>query len=337
MQAEAWGGFNTAAGRPNSPPVTDYEEGAGLVGFIALSAVAGDPSTAQILLDQTFVLSLAELATSAPIVVSAFDPDTGAGSVDVPDDIEPGLYAVAGTCIFPDVTQASYDAAVAAVAAQMEADLGPFDAATFNAAILAHAETYGPVLIEAIATPQDGAGPWIATFTVVAPLPALDPMTEAFCAVLLEFAGLEAVTTEALAVIPADDGSATDEEWAAGSDWDSIEATLRELGTTLSRLLDAGDESRVAAVADDWATVTDQVRDLLNALEAVDYDLSTPVGRQIAGQLTAAGDGGGDGDADSAVDEATASLTSFAVATCFPAAPAAPAASPTAAQPTFTG
>ncbi|MDZ7676846.1 MAG: hypothetical protein U5K30_17500 [Acidimicrobiales bacterium] len=335
----AWQSFFPSIGWDGSfASVSDYDQAAALLGNLIFQGIASDTGgAAGQLLSNTFVLSFADIATQQPLATSSFDPATGEGQLTVPDDVDPGLYAVAGTCVFPQVTQDTFDASIAAVAAQLESELGPFDSEDWDtlAEVGAQAEPAAETLITPLMAPQEGAGPWTQTYTVVDPLPALDAQTEAFCDVLLEFAGVEDLIGDALAVIPEDDGSLSDEAWASEYDWDSIQATLQEMGETVQALLDEGDETRVGEVAPQWETVTAQIRDLLNALQAVDYDLSTPTGREIAGQLTAgAADAGG--EADPEVEAATAALTEFATTVCFPTPPAA-AAAPVAAQPSFTG
>jgi hypothetical protein len=52
-------------------------------------------------LPQTFVMTFADIATQQPVgELSNFDPATGQGSVVVPD-VDPGLWAVAATCVGP--------------------------------------------------------------------------------------------------------------------------------------------------------------------------------------------------------------------------------------------
>ncbi|HEX6239173.1 MAG TPA: hypothetical protein VFZ68_18385 [Acidimicrobiales bacterium] len=61
------------------------------------------PEPAEQALPQTFVMTFADIATQAPVGERGnFDPDTGDGSVVVPD-IEPGLWAVAAACVGPIV------------------------------------------------------------------------------------------------------------------------------------------------------------------------------------------------------------------------------------------
>jgi hypothetical protein len=66
----------------------------GLSGFIG-------PEPAEEALPQTFVMTFADIATQEPVGERGnFDPDTGEGSVVVPD-VDPGLWAVAATCVGP--------------------------------------------------------------------------------------------------------------------------------------------------------------------------------------------------------------------------------------------
>lgn len=73
-----------------------------LTGFVilGLSGLIG-PEPAEEALPQTFVLTFADIATQEPVgELSNFDPETGEGTVVVPD-IEPGLWAVAAVCVGP--------------------------------------------------------------------------------------------------------------------------------------------------------------------------------------------------------------------------------------------
>jgi hypothetical protein len=73
-----------------------------LVGFavIGLSGFIG-PEPAEEALPQTFVMTFADIATEEPVgELGNFDPDTGQGSVVVPD-VDPGLWAVAAACVGP--------------------------------------------------------------------------------------------------------------------------------------------------------------------------------------------------------------------------------------------
>ncbi|HEV7733588.1 MAG TPA: hypothetical protein VGR62_15585, partial [Candidatus Binatia bacterium] len=58
---------------------------------------------AQTALEQTFVMTFADLATQQPIGQrGSFDPVTGVGSVVVPN-LDPGIYPVAATCVAPNL------------------------------------------------------------------------------------------------------------------------------------------------------------------------------------------------------------------------------------------
>ncbi|HEX6235870.1 MAG TPA: hypothetical protein VFZ68_01680 [Acidimicrobiales bacterium] len=73
----------------------------GLVALVALGLGANLNGAAEDALPQTFVMTFADIATQAPVGErGSFDPDTGEGSVVVPD-IDPGLWAVAAACVGP--------------------------------------------------------------------------------------------------------------------------------------------------------------------------------------------------------------------------------------------
>jgi hypothetical protein len=76
-------------------------------------------------LENSFALTFADIATQEPQgQISTFDPNTGLGSVVVPD-VDPGLWAVAAACVVPDNTM--IPAAIDAAAAIAEADGRPLD------------------------------------------------------------------------------------------------------------------------------------------------------------------------------------------------------------------
>jgi hypothetical protein len=73
--------------------------------FVAIGLSGGlsgdDEDAAAEALPQTFVMTFADVATQEPVgELSNFDPDTGVGSVVVPD-VDPGLWAVAAACVGP--------------------------------------------------------------------------------------------------------------------------------------------------------------------------------------------------------------------------------------------
>ncbi|HEX6235778.1 MAG TPA: hypothetical protein VFZ68_01220 [Acidimicrobiales bacterium] len=87
---------------PGLDPSAESNQDAVLFFYIAIAlGVLFEPETAQDVLDQTFVMTFAEIATQEPVgEMGNFDPDTGEGSVVVPD-IEPGMWAVAAACVGP--------------------------------------------------------------------------------------------------------------------------------------------------------------------------------------------------------------------------------------------
>lgn len=322
---------------------------------IIISVLAGDPARAasvEQLLSNFFVLTFVDIGTMEPVGErSTFDPETGDGKITVPE-LDPGLWAVAATCVFPVVDDpaawvAAVDGAVAALRAYPELlnDDGNLDGATILLTLLGVINPgLGDVIGEAalsgalplLAAPRDR---WTHPFTIPAALPEPDPEVAAFCAAIPQLPGLAEQLITVLAGLPADDGTMTPEEWAAAADWAAIGTQLSGLVDDIEALLLEGDTVRPEALADEWARATAPLRQLRDALQAVDYDLSTESGRMIAGQLrdqaTAEGEGEG---GDSAADV----LTEWFLNHCLPEAPvdppaAAPAAQPRGAQPRYTG
>jgi cysteine-rich repeat protein len=92
--------------------------GLGALG-IAFNADFGFGAAAELALPQTFVLTFAEIATQQPVGQrSLFDMTTGEGSITVPN-IAPGLWALAATCVEPNIDL--IPAAITAGAAQLQA------------------------------------------------------------------------------------------------------------------------------------------------------------------------------------------------------------------------
>ena len=151
-----------------------YEQLAyGLTGLVAfgLAGATGDPTIAEEALPLTFVLTFADLSTLQPIGErGTFDPETGAGTVVVPD-VAPGPYAVAAACVGPTFDVDTLEAGIRSSAAFLEslgipvdpeeliAELGGFDA------LIAFLQEIGPTLLEPIVVP-DALG--VQLFTVLA-------------------------------------------------------------------------------------------------------------------------------------------------------------------------
>jgi hypothetical protein len=288
-----------------------------------------------------YLLSFIDIATQEPVgEMSEFDPETGQGTIEVPD-LDPGLWIIAAFCVEPQITPESAAAAIAAGAEFItEGEYDLFDFAADPAGL-------GAELVQVMVTPlMAPRHTWTSPFTVLAEAVVPSPENEVFCAVLPALQPLGAEILEALANLPEDDGEMTQEEWEELADWDAIGAELEELFAEASELLADGDESRPDTVAPQWETVTQGLRDARNALEAVDYDLSTESGRAIAGALR---EGALDDSPNPEGDAATAVLTQWFIDNCIPEAPPAPpevpveetpraAPAPAAvAQPTFAG
>jgi hypothetical protein len=144
----------------------------GLTGFVILG-IALDPGIAEGALPLTFVMTFADIATQEPVgEMGNFDPDTGEGSVVVPD-VDPGLWAVAAACVGPSFDIDTLEAGIRSSAPFLESlgipsdpealieQLGGFDG------FLAFLEEIGPDLLEPIVTP-DALG--LQLFTVLAHL-----------------------------------------------------------------------------------------------------------------------------------------------------------------------
>ena len=114
-------------GEPVLDDPTNFEElAAVLIGVIAVGALF-DEAIGQQIFEQTFVMTFADIATQDPVgEIGNFDPATGEGSVTVPD-IEPGLWAVAATCVVPTSDPAEIEAALGEITPIVEGlDLSGF-------------------------------------------------------------------------------------------------------------------------------------------------------------------------------------------------------------------
>lgn len=325
-------------------PGTNEHTAATVLGLIfSPLGIGGNDEQAAQFLANTYILTFADIATMEPVGDNAtFDPVTGEGTITVPD-LAPGLWAVAASCVFPDASDPA--AFTEAITAGTEHLLGQFDdplnAGTIVLAMLGDptiAEGFLRVVLPSLMVPQEGAQ-WTASFTIPAELPTPDPALAAFCAALPQLPGLGEELMAILAAFPVDDGSMSQANWEAAADWEAIGAELEALVGEIEALLAEGDTSRPDGLADEWATATAPLRQVRDALQAVDFDLSTESGRMIAGQLRAAATSDA---ADPAGDSATAVLTEWFANHCIPAepapaAPAAPAARAANAQPRYTG
>lgn len=309
--------------------------------------IGGNPEQGAQFLANTYVLTFASIATQQPVgATSNFDPETGAGTIEVPD-LAPGLWAVAASCVFPDASDPdAYAAAIAAGTAFLVAEFGdPLDPTTILLALLGDptiAEGLLREMLPFLMVPQEtDAGParWFAPFTVLGEAVPADPEVEAFCAAIPQLPALGEQLIETLAGLPEDDGSMSQDEWAAAEDWAALATELEGLVGQIEDLLAAGDTSRPDDLADEWASATAPLRQLRDALQAVDYDLSTESGRMIAGQLREQAVGAGEGEGE---DPAVAALTQWFLANCLTedtddAEDTAPPATPRGAQPSYTG
>jgi hypothetical protein len=136
--------------------------------FLAITSFAvafNFSDAAQLVLDRSFVMTFADIATQTPIgTLGSFDPVTGVGSVVVPD-ITPGLWAVAASCIQPNV--ARIPDAVDAGAAILEAAGVPVPLPP-DYDLLAAVTQYGPALLPPMMGPKAFGA---ALYTILGPSP----------------------------------------------------------------------------------------------------------------------------------------------------------------------
>jgi hypothetical protein len=111
-------------------------------------------------LEQTFVMSFADIATASPIEPRGnFDPTTGVGEVTVPD-LAPGSHPVISTCVAlpAEITQEQLTAAIDAGTAFVESNLtAPYPIDVLGEPPTQFAEAAGqiaPVILEALVEPQ---------------------------------------------------------------------------------------------------------------------------------------------------------------------------------------
>jgi hypothetical protein len=88
---------------PGAFIIENYEQMAYVSTALVGLGILIDPEVAEDALPQTFVMTFADIATEEPVgELGNFDPDTGQGSVVVPD-VDPGLWAVAAACVGPSL------------------------------------------------------------------------------------------------------------------------------------------------------------------------------------------------------------------------------------------
>lgn len=119
------------------------------------------PGAADVMLPQTFIMTFADIATQTPVGERAnFDPEVGSATVTVPD-VDPGLWAVAATCVTPSLDEATLRQAVTAAAAFLKSELDLADQVPldwefpggFEAAIAFLADA-APTLLEPLMVPR---------------------------------------------------------------------------------------------------------------------------------------------------------------------------------------
>jgi hypothetical protein len=153
----------------------------GFTGIVTGGIASNLFGSAEEALPQTFVMTFADIATQEPVgEMGNFDPDTGEGSVVVPD-VDPGLWAVAATCVGPSFDIDTLEAGIRengdyleGIGMPCDGDINSPEFAQFiedvageGANLFDFLMVVGPTLIENIVTP-DALG--IQLFTVLAHL-----------------------------------------------------------------------------------------------------------------------------------------------------------------------
>jgi hypothetical protein len=88
--------------------------------LVVVGIAANEGGAAEDALPQTFVMTFADIFTQEPVgEMGNFDPDTGLGSVVVPD-VDPGLWAVAATCVGPSFDRDTLEAGIRSSGAFLE-------------------------------------------------------------------------------------------------------------------------------------------------------------------------------------------------------------------------
>ncbi|MBN2622121.1 MAG: hypothetical protein JXA83_02075 [Acidimicrobiales bacterium] len=94
------------------------------IGAVAMAIEFDMEGATGTLLDQSFVMTFADIATQSPVGERAnFDPAVGTATVTVPD-VDPGLWAVAATCVEPSLDQATIEQAIAEGSVYIKEALG---------------------------------------------------------------------------------------------------------------------------------------------------------------------------------------------------------------------
>lgn len=106
------------------PPVVpaSFEELAAVLYAVLARAMATDPELAQHVHGRTFVMNFIDDGARGVGELGSLDPETGEGSVIVPD-IEPGFWLLAAACVSPSPFEPTIRAALAETAAFLEGEV----------------------------------------------------------------------------------------------------------------------------------------------------------------------------------------------------------------------
>lgn len=106
------------------PPVVpeSFEELTAVLYAVLARGVAADPELAQHVHGRTFVMNFIDDSARGVGELGSLDPETGEGSVIVPD-IEPGVWLLAAACVSPSPFEPTIRAALAETAAFLEGEV----------------------------------------------------------------------------------------------------------------------------------------------------------------------------------------------------------------------
>ena len=327
---QAWADRFALLGWDGSSPPVDFDQKVAQIMAFAFLGIGGagpdGDATTEEYLANTFILTFADIETQEPVgETSTFDPATGFGQINVPE-VAPGLWAVAATCVEPVITDESFLAAIAAGAAYLEETFGTLDNDDPAQNPIELAPVVAPIVFPPLMEPQEGAGPWTATFCVdCEPLPSQN-LLDQFCGVL---PGVQAVPDRLAELF----GGVDINDPSTYPSTDAIEALVNEV----SALLEQGDTSVPPSVQPQWSIATAELRDLVFGLTAVGFDFALLVDLSPDDAERLIEVGRGEGAPDPEFDAAVEVLTAFFVENCVPPEGAAPAATPTQAVVRFTG
>ncbi|MFP3901533.1 MAG: hypothetical protein ACLFXM_11815, partial [Acidimicrobiia bacterium] len=129
-----------------------------VVALLSLGILFDIEGAAGTFLDQTFVFTFADIATQEPVgEISNFDRNTGEASIVVPD-IDPGMWALAATCVTPTRDIPTLISAIEAGGDYLESLGIPLEELPLSLADLealtAFLEEHAPVILQPMMTPR---------------------------------------------------------------------------------------------------------------------------------------------------------------------------------------